>query len=81
MKEQSLKITASIEAREVALIVQTASKFTSSIKIMLDDKKKKKKSIMGLIALGGLDGKDVTILAEGNDEEEAVKELAEFLTQ
>ncbi len=81
MKEQSLKITASIEAREVALIVQTASKFTSSIKIMLDDKKVNAKSIMGLIALGGLDGKDVTILAEGNDEEEAVKELAEFLTQ
>lgn len=81
MKEQSSKITASIEAREVALIVQTASKFTSSIKIMLDDKKVNAKSIMGLIALGGLDGKDVTILAEGNDEEEAVKELAEFLTQ
>ena len=81
MKEQSLKITASIEAREVALIVQTASKFTSSIKIMLDDKKVNARSIMGLIALGGLDGKDVTILAEGNDEEEAVKELAEFLTQ
>ena len=81
MKEQNLKITASIEAREVALIVQTASKFTSSIKIMLDDKKANAKSIMGLIALGGLDGKDITILAEGHDEEEAVKELAEFLTQ
>ncbi len=81
MKEQNLKITASIEAREVALIVQTASKFTSSIKIMLDDKKVNAKSIMGLIALGGLDGKDITILAEGHDEEEAVKELAEFLTQ
>ncbi|MBS5793469.1 MAG: HPr family phosphocarrier protein [Lachnospirales bacterium] len=81
MKEQNLKITASIEAREVALIVQTASKFKSSIKIMLEDKKVNAKSIMGLIALGGLDGKDVTILADGNDEEEAVKELASFLTQ
>ncbi|WP_317367782.1 HPr family phosphocarrier protein [uncultured Tyzzerella sp.] len=80
MKEQNLKITASIEAREVALIVQTASKFTSNIKIMLDDKKVNAKSIMGLIALGGLDGKDVTILAEGHDEEEAVKELSDFLT-
>ena len=81
MKEQNLKITASIEAREVALIVQTASKFASSIKIMLDDKKVNAKSIMGLIALGGLDGKDVTIPAEGHDEEDAIKELADFLTQ
>lgn len=81
MKKQDLKITASIEAREVALIVQTASKFASSIKIMLDDKKVNAKSIMGLIALGGLDGKDITILAEGQDEEAAVKELADFLTQ
>lgn len=81
MKEQKLKITASIEAREVALIVQTASKFASSIKIMLDDKKVNAKSIMGLIALGGLDEKDITIIAEGHDEEEAIKELSEFLTQ
>lgn len=81
MKEQNLKITASIEARDVALIVQTASKFASSIKIMLDDKKVNAKSIMGLIALGGLDGKDVTISAEGHDEEDAIKELADFLTQ
>lgn len=81
MKQQNLKITSSIEAREVALIVQTASKFASNIKILLGDKKVNAKSIMGLIALGGLDGKDVTILAEGQDEEEAVKELADFLTQ
>ncbi|WP_250277649.1 HPr family phosphocarrier protein [[Clostridium] colinum] len=81
MKEQNLKITASIEAREVALIVQIASKFTSNIKIILDDKKVNAKSIMGLIALGSLDGKNVTILAEGNDEEEAVKDLSDFLTK
>lgn len=81
MKQQDLKITASIEAREVALIVQTASKFTSNIKIMLENKTVNAKSIMGLIALGGLDGKDVRIVAEGNDEEEAIKELVDFLTK
>lgn len=81
MKQENLKITSSIEAREVALIVQISSKFTSSIKIIIDDKKVNAKSIMGLIALGGLNGKDVTILAEGQDEEEAIRELSEFLTQ
>lgn len=81
MKQQNLKITSSIEAREVALIVQIASKFTSNIKIVLDDKQVNAKSIMGLIALGILDGKDVTISAEGHDEDIAVKELADFLTK
>ncbi len=81
MKQHNLKITSSIEAREVALIVQTASKFTSNIKIMLDEKKVNAKSIMGIIALGDLDGKDVTIVAEGQDEDDAIKELSDFLTQ
>lgn len=80
MKEKKITITALIEAREVAMIVQTASQFSSSIKMIIDDKKVNAKSIMGLIALGGLDGKEVTICAEGDDEEEAVKELANFLT-
>lgn len=80
MKEKTITITASIEAREVAMIVQTASQFSSSIKITVGDKKVNAKSIMGLIALGGLDGKEVSICAEGNDEEDAVKELAHFLT-
>lgn len=81
MKQENLKITASIEAREVAIIVQIASKYTSNIKIVLDNKTVNAKSIMGLIALGGLDGKDITILADGVDAEEAVKELSEFLTK
>ncbi len=81
MKQENLKITASIEAREVAIIVQIASKYTSNIKIVLDNKIVNAKSIMGLIALGGLDGKDITILADGVDAEEAVKELSEFLTK
>lgn len=81
MIQKSLRISKVIEARDIALLVQTASKFTSIIKIELRNKVVNAKSIMGLIALGTLSGQDVTVLADGNDEEVAVKEISEFLTR
>lgn len=81
MLQKNLTINSSIEAREVALLVQTASKFVSSVRIELSNKSVNAKSIMGLIALGALDGKAITVTAEGNDEEQAIKEISEFLTK
>lgn len=79
MTEKTVKIISSIEARDVAMIVQTASQFSSIIKIKLDNKVINAKSIMGLIALGDLDGKNITIEANGTDESDAVMELANCL--
>ncbi len=79
MTEKTVKIISSIEARDVAMIVQTASQFKSNIKIKLDNKIINAKSIMGLIALGDLDGKNIIIEAEGSDESDAVNELASCL--
>lgn len=81
MLEKSIKVSSSIEARPAALLVQTASKFSSSIKVKIDDKIVNAKSIMGIIALGILDGQNVTISADGPDEELAVNELVDFLTK
>ena len=71
--QKKMKMGLSIEARDVALLVQTASKFASNIKIEVNNKIVNAKSIMGIIALGALDGVDVTIMAEGKDEEDAIK--------
>ncbi|MDE6181601.1 MAG: HPr family phosphocarrier protein [Eubacteriales bacterium] len=73
MMQKKMKMGLSIEARDVALLVQTASKFASNIKIEVNNKIVNAKSIMGIIALGALDGVDVTIMAEGKDEEDAIK--------
>lgn len=81
MLQKNLTINSSIETREVALLVQTASKFASNVRIQLSNKSVNAKSIMGLIALGTLDGKDITVIAEGKDEEQAIKEISEFLTK
>lgn len=79
MFEKSLKVNAGLEARSVALFVQTASKFKSKLQIQVGEKKVNAKSIMGVISLGINDGEEVKVSADGEDEKEAVDELISFL--
>ncbi len=81
MVEQKIKIESDLEARPAALFVQAASKFSSNIKVKVDNKTVNAKSIMGIISLGILDGQDVVIMADGDDEMNAVDELKKILTQ
>ncbi|MDR1559916.1 MAG: HPr family phosphocarrier protein [Clostridiales bacterium] len=80
MIERNIQVLASLEARPAALFVQTASQFASSIHLCMDNKTINAKSIMGVISLGVLDGQNVTIIAEGQDEEQAVDKLERFLS-
>jgi len=80
MIERNIQVLASLEARPAALFVQTASQFSSSIYLKMDNKTINAKSIMGVISLGVLDNQDVMIIAEGSDEEQAVDKLEKFLS-
>ncbi len=79
MVEQKVKVSSDLEARPAALFVQTASRFSSSIKVKVGTKIVNAKSIMGIISLGILDGQDVTLLVDGDDEMNAASELKKFL--
>ncbi len=79
MAEKKVIINSSLDARQAAFFVQTASKYDCKIQVMIDDKKINAKSIMGTIALGIIKGKTAVITAEGNDAEQAVDELAGVL--
>ena len=80
MIERNIQVLASLEARPAALFVQTASQFSSSIHLRIDDKTINAKSIMGVISLGVLDNQRVTVIADGQDEEQAVDKLEQFLS-
>lgn len=67
------------EARPVAVLVQKASQFDSKVYIQADDKKINAKSIMGMMSLGLGQDEEITVSAEGTDEEKAVEALAEYL--
>lgn len=69
-----------LEARPAALFVQIASKYESHISILLTDKQVNAKSIMGMMSLGAVNGQEITLLVDGEDEEEAMEALVSFMT-
>ncbi len=79
-KKVMVKIASGLEARPVALFVQVASQFQSSIYVALQNKKVNAKSIMGMMSLGILEGENIMITAEGPDESEAIGKLEQYLS-
>ncbi len=75
-----VKIASGLEARPVALFVQVASQFQSSIYVAMQNKKVNAKSIMGMMSLGVLEGENIVLTAEGPDEVEAIDKLERYLT-
>lgn len=67
-----------LHARPAALLVQTASKFSSDVLIVKEDKEVNAKSIMGIMALGAGQGTELTIKISGADEEQALAAILEL---
>lgn len=68
-----------LHARPAALFVQVANKFNSEITISKGRHKVNGKSIMGIMMLEAGSGSKVTMVANGEDAEAAVKELEALL--
>jgi phosphocarrier protein len=66
---------AGIHARPAALMVQATKDFACSIYIEKGNNRINAKSIMGIITLGAAYGTEIKIIADGEDEEAAVKTL------
>lgn len=78
-KDIIVKSNAVLEARPLAELVATAEHFKSKITLNMEDKCVNAKSIMGIMGLGLDPGRTVTIEAAGEDEEEAIAAISEFL--
>ena len=78
MIEKMVTVGSSFETRSAALLVQTASKFTSKIEIKVDNRIANAKSIMGVISLGITDGQKILLIAEGEDNQQAIPALEQF---
>ncbi|MFP4330959.1 MAG: HPr family phosphocarrier protein [Spirochaetaceae bacterium] len=77
-REVEIRNRAGIHARPAALIVQTASKYSSNIFFQKDNEQINAKSIMGIITLGAGYKSKLTIIAEGDDESDAVASIAQL---
>ena len=69
-----------INADVVSLLVQTACKYESRIYLKEGERKVNMKSIMGMMNMAVSCGEEVTVIAEGTDEEAAVADVESVLT-
>ena len=80
-KKMTIDIPTGLEARPVALLVQIASQYDSSIYVEHENKKVNAKSIMGMMTLGLNTGEEVVITANGSDEETAIAGIEKYLCE
>ncbi len=79
-KTMKVQLDGGLEARPVAVLVQVASQFESSVYVEAEGRKVNAKSIMGMMTLGLVSGEDVSVEADGADEQSAVESIEKYLS-
>ena len=74
-----IKNNVGLHARPATFFIQKANSFKSSIWIEKDDRRVNAKSLLGVLSLGIVKGTTITLIADGNDENEAVTGLADLI--
>ena len=72
-KPVKIQLSEGLDARPIALLVQEASQYSSSVYIEVDQKQVNAKSIMGMMSLNLIGGEEITVVTEGEDEEKAAE--------
>lgn len=68
-----------LHARPAASLVQFVKDFDGSVEIIKDDKVANAKSIFNVMALGVSKGTEITVRVDGENEEENLAKLIEFI--
>ena len=82
MTSQTLRVlnTAGLHARPAGLFIETANRFRSAIRVTKGDREVDGKSVLGLMLLEITADSELTITAEGEDEEQALEALSALIT-
>ena len=70
-----------LHARAAAKFVTLASSFASDIRLARNGQEVNGKSIMGVMMLAASRGSDITLIASGDDEGQAIDKLSELVEQ
>ena len=79
-KEMEIKIPSGLDPSTIALFIQIASQYDSSVYVEVKNKKVNAKSIMGMMSLVLPVGEKVTVTADGSDEELAIENIERYLS-
>ena len=77
--EVTVKNSVGLHARPATFFIQRANEFKSSVWVEKDERRVNAKSLLGVLSLGIVKGTKISIIADGNYEEEAVKTLIELI--
>lgn len=77
-KSMTIQLSEGLDARPIALLVQEASQYASTVYIEVEEKQINAKSIMGMMSLRLVPGEEITIVTNGSDEEAAAKGIENF---
>ncbi|HOJ47721.1 MAG TPA: HPr family phosphocarrier protein [Bacillota bacterium] len=78
-KNITIQNSVGLHARPATYFIQKANSYKSSIWIENSDRRANAKSLLGVLSLGISKGDEITILADGVDEQEAVDGLVELI--
>lgn len=75
VKEIEVKNQVGLHARPATFFIQKANEFKASIWVEKEDRRVNAKSLLGILSLGIIGGTVIKIIADGEDEAEAVEGL------
>lgn len=77
--EVTVQNSVGLHARPATFFIQRANEFKSSVWVEKDERRVNAKSLLGVLSLGIVKGSKISIIADGSDEDEAVKTLVALI--
>lgn len=78
-RNMEIKIPSGLTPNTIAMFIQIASQYESRIYLEVENKKVNAKSLMGMMSLGLARGEKVDVIADGNDEINAIDRIQDYL--
>ncbi len=81
MYTQEITVTneVGLHAKPATYFIQKANEFQSGIWVEKDERRVNAKSLLGVLSLGIVQDTTITLIADGSDEEAAVKALVDLI--
>ena len=78
-RDVTIKNNVGLHARPATFFIQKANSYRSSIWVEREDRRVNAKSLLGVLSLGIVKGMSITLIADGNDEQDALDGLAALI--
>ncbi len=78
-KNVTIQNNVGLHARPATFFIQKANTYQSAIWVEKEDRRVNAKSLLGVLSLGITKGMTITLIADGNDEEDALNGLSELV--